>query len=904
MPRTPFCLALTLAALTSVACATIEPGEILIGEMNCMACHEAASTVKERLDSRQSPKLGADGLRLTPQWLRAFLIDPQIETHGTLMPDMLHALPPPEKAEAADALTHFLVSLQPEDEPTQVGASSSGIKTGEQLYHSLGCVMCHAPLKLPPEKVNDAAATEELARLAQTSVPLGDLAKKYSVAELAAFLRDPVRTRPSGRMPSLKLNDGEARVIAMYLLREQVPAGEKTRLAGLAYDYYEKQLPELPQFDRLQPDATGTVENFTLSVAKRKNDFALRFRGVLTVPDDGDYKFYTTSDDGTRLYIDEKLIVENGGVHPAQERSAPVKLTAGEHTITVEYFDGGGNTAMKVQWKQPGGQREEIPENLLTHEGRAMRPLGDAVFIVDTDKAARGKELFAQFNCAACHQLEKPGVKARPLAELEGRQPAGCLATNPKAGVPKFDLNDRQRVVLLAQLGAQESLGLPLDAGDQIKRKMTVLNCFACHQRERRGGPDGLRRDYFASVGEVDLGDEGRIPPHLNDVGAKLQREWIEAVLLRGAAVRPYMATRMPLFGPSNVKKLSELFEKADAKADAPPQPDLSTDAGKFGRKLVGVGGLTCIACHNFSGNKSLGVPALDLALIGQRLKWDWFRHYLLDPQALRPGTRMPAFWPNGVAVNRDILGGDAEKQIAAIWTYLARKNFTDLPAGLVKGKEELIADTEAVIYRNFIEGAGPRAIGVGYPEKANLAFDANEMRLALLWQGAFIDAAKHHTGRGAGFEKPLGVNVIKGPAGPPFAVLESESASWPTAVGKEGRYHFQGYRLDDKRRPAFRYRFNDLEIEDYPIAVPGATDPGFKRTITITARDSIDRLYFRAAVADKIEAKGGAFFAGKMKLTFTGAKPLIRTADGKAELLVPLTFAGPTATLIEEIEW
>src|SRR4029434_787499 len=167
------------------------------------------------------------------------------------------------------------------------------------------------------------------------------------------------------------------------------------------------------------------------------------------------------------------------------------------------------------------------------------------------------------------------------------------------------------------------------------------------------------------------------------------------------------------------------------------------------------------------------------LALIGQRLKWDWFRHYLLDPQALRPGTRMPALWPNGVAVNRDILGGDSEKQIAAIWAYLARKNFTDLPAGLVKGKEELIADTEAVIYRNFIEGAGPRAVGVGYPEKANLAFDANEMRLALLWQGAFIDAAKHWTDRGAGHEGPLGDNIQQLPAGAPFAVLAAADASW-----------------------------------------------------------------------------------------------------------------------------
>ena len=48
-----------------------------------------------------------------------------------------------------------------------------------------------------------------------------------------------------------------------------------------------------------------------------------------------------------------------------------------------------------------------------------------------------------------------------------------------------------------------------------------------------------------------------------------------------------------------------------------------------------------------------------------------------------------------------------------------------------------LMPTSEAIIYRNFIQGAGSRAIGVGFPEHANLAFDANEIRLAMIWQGA-----------------------------------------------------------------------------------------------------------------------------------------------------------------------
>ena len=78
---------------------------------------------------------------------------------------------------------------------------------------------------------------------------------------------------------------------------------------------------------------------------------------------------------------------------------------------------------------------------------------------------------------------------------------------------------------------------------------------------------------------------------------------------------------------------------------------------------------------------------------------------------------------------------------------------------------------TGAIIYRNFIDGAGTRGIAVGYPEKANLAFDANEMRLALIWQGAFLDAARHWAGRGEGFEGPAGDNILQLHGGAPFAV-------------------------------------------------------------------------------------------------------------------------------------
>ena len=66
-----------------------------------------------------------------------------------------------------------------------------------------------------------------------------------------------------------------------------------------------------------------------------------------------------------------------------------------------------------------------------------------------------------------------------------------------------------------------------------------------------------------------------------------------------------------------------------------------------------------------------------------------------------------------------------------------------------------------------------------------------------------------------------------------------------------------------------------------------------------------MERLYFRAAVADRIEEKDGVFLVGEtLRLQFPGSKPVIRNSEGKAELLVPITFAGKAAKFVEEIVW
>ena len=269
----------------------------------------------------------------------------------------------------------------------------------------------------------------------------------------------------------------------------------------------------------------------------------------------------------------------------------------------------------------------------------------------------------------------------------------------------------------------------------------------------------------------------------------------------------------------------------------------------------------------------------------------------------------MPSFWPEGKSSRADILNGDTDRQIDAVWAYLAKAKEAGLPSGLIQGRIELVATNEAIIYRNFIDGAGSRAIGVGYPEKANLAFDANNLRLALIWQGPFMDAGRHRTGRGDGWEPPLGYNVVKLPPGPPLAVLGSADSPWPTESGHGAGFQMRGYRLDEKRRPTFLYSFATVQVEDYPVAAEGELEAFFRRTLTFRADAPPAKLFFRAWSGSALQAKeDGSFIASdRVRFRFAladGAHAIARRSGDQWELLVPILFHGTEAKIVEEIIW
>jgi len=880
----------------------IASGRLLLGELLCIRCHQPGAAQENFLTHKAAPVLDDVASRVQRNYIKKFLSDPQAVKPGTTMPQMFAGMAESEKQRTIEALVQFLASTGP---LRQERMDRRLIAGGKGLYHRVGCVACHG--------TRDAAGNAD--KTIATSVPLGDLNAKYSLGGLRAFLGDPQHVRPSGRMPGL-LDGEEARQVAHYLLQGTVFAALPP---NMTYAYYEGDWEMLPEFEQLKPIATGQVGGFDLSVARRINNMAMRFEGYLRIDHEDDYRFHLMSDDGSKLFLDDKLVVNNDGIHPPTTLTGSTHLTPGMHKLVAAVFNSGGGVDLEVEIEGPRVPRQPITDLIsLTRAGhpkkrQASAEKTDENSDLQPELVARGRELFGTLGCSNCHTMTVHGriIEAKRVTpSLPKLRPSeGCLGSQSRNGVPWFALSSEERAALAAAVKAPTPRERP-NPREVIAQNLNIFNCYACHERDKAGGVDEALNSSFASV-QPEMGDEGRIPPSLNGVGAKLSSRYLRQILDRGSKDRPYMYTRMPRFGDVNVGQLVQAFEAVDTLPPGPkvsfhePSARVKADA----RNLVSGQSLGCVKCHTFAGHQAEGIQAIDLTLLPRRLRREWFHYYLLNPQGVRPGTRMPAAWPNGKTFYADILEGSTTKQIEGMWIYLSDGSKAQVPPGMNKQSIPLVPDTKAIIYRNFIEGAGPRAIAVGYPEKAHLAFDANYLRLAVIWQGAFIDAARHWTDRGEGFEPPLGDNILRLPTKVSFAILNGDDEPWPSKRAKELGFKFRGYVLAEDERPTFHYSHGDIQIADFPNALAGKSKeaPSIQRTLTVTSPTPVANLFFLAAAANKIEAASDGWYKidGEWKLHIqAAASPQIRHMGAKMELLVPVRIQNGRATIVQEFVW
>ncbi len=748
-------------------------GQLLLTELNCTACHQA----DKRLIPKGGPELIGVGSRLQPNWIRDYLNSPSNCIPNGTMPHLLHQIPEKERSDAIDSIVAYLSST----EALEPGIVASGahpvahefwlkgdFERGRKLYHSIGCVACHA---LDSEFQSPKTIQTDLDRKIESlglepdelesmglvvskpvrPVPMSQVSMKYNQRSLSMFLIAPDLVRPGGRMPSLKLRPHEAADIAAYLFQ-------------------------------------------------RTNE---------------------------------------------------------------SIFNGRTRSASELHTRDSSG---------------------------NTDLATRGKKRFEQLACANCHadSSTKPQF-AKPLAELDvSGAHQGCLADSQRT--PRYGLSDDQKNALKASIGSWQKSN-SFDEAKGLSFKLLQLNCYACHERGGRGGVGPAQGHYFENVQQVDIGDEGRLPPPLDHLGMKLTKNWIQKILEGNGDVRPYFQTRMPVFS-DHAKSLAAAFVAADLFEPLQPKERIDfLNASKAdleaGRELLDTG---CVQCHPMRGESLPGSIGIDLADVGNRIQPEWFRSFLLNPARLKKNTRMPSFFPDGKSSNPHILEGDVALQIASIWRYL---NTIDqpLPSKLEQSQSqyfELRPTDKPILLRTFMEtnSAGTHAIAVGFPEQTHFAFDAQHVRLAEIWKGRFLNAQSTWFDRFAPPAIPLGTDRIT----LPMSSFKTKNSDGTYRVIEPNELRFRGYRLDKMGVPTFSYSVAKFEVEDQ---IKPVLNNGLSRKLSLTPsvraeKSKIEQVAF-VVVSDAVKTNTPGVFTTRSNLQVTiteGSEPLQQSLDS-SELMI-----------------
>ncbi|MFS4467353.1 family 16 glycoside hydrolase [Maribacter sp. 2210JD10-5] len=367
---------------------------------------------------------------------------------------------------------------------------------------------------------------------------------------------------------------GDHGPVAFRNMKYRCYGNEFMFITNLAYKYYEVETPvlKLPNLDDLTvvtSDTTSTMDIDKLS--KRRDGVAFRFTGNLNVPKQGDYLFHLFSDDGTKIYIDEKLLIDGDGKHASNPpKHGMINLSEGLHKIRVDYFNDDGQKELMLQYEGPEqelrtlqGQRPIQPkekktpflvkavtspemirsfayygDEKRTHAISVGNPEGvHYTYDLNTGSLLKiWKGNFANvtemWQGRGIEQVLVPqsvsseiteNIIAAQLESNEAIYPEG-LPTNIKGN--GYSMNQEKRPVFKYQLGNMMLFDYysPSANGDGLIRTLKSKGADTLYSRVGMGESiEKVNQDYYNIDGKYYLKNEGEVEPFIREVNGTLE---------------------------------------------------------------------------------------------------------------------------------------------------------------------------------------------------------------------------------------------------------------------------------------------------------------------------------------------------------------------------------------------
>lgn len=500
------------------------------------------------------------------------------------------------------------------------------LRQGRELFLDHRCARCHTEAKL-----TEAGVPE----LAMDAPSLEGIGGRRHFDWMARWILDPKLLRPSAQMPKLLKGanaKADAEAIAAYLA--SLRTGGEVKFSAVGYKTRQNE----------PADGEGTTPSGEAKPLYER----LHCIGCHNPPD-------AMEPDPAKL--SQKRIAE---------KFPPGKLAEFLRAPEAHYA-----WTRMPNFHLSEKEAKEL-ENWLFAAAPKPAPVPAPSDIALLEK---GRKLVETTGCLNCHSLKLENQsKAPALGALFSRHlkdrskvPAGdCLGQSP---VADYGFSVEQRAALDEFLAAgSESLARHVPA-EFAERQSRTLNCAACH-----GQLEGF--------------------PPLELLGGKLKAEWMAKFIggevphkLRYDAHpkgEPWLEARMPAF-KSRAGQLAVGLAARHGYAPRPPaEPPVDQELAKMGQKLVGKdGGFSCVSCHGVGSLLAMEVfesEGINLAYSADRLQPDYYRRWFRAPPSIDPQTKMPVYFDDGKSPLTDVLDGDGEKQITAVWEYLRLRDKMPAP--------------------------------------------------------------------------------------------------------------------------------------------------------------------------------------------------------------------------------
>ncbi|TAL44555.1 MAG: hypothetical protein EPN92_08600, partial [Chitinophagaceae bacterium] len=136
---------------------------------------------------------------------------------------------------------------------------------------------------------------------------------------------------------------------------------------GLAAAFYEGEWDKIPDFKKQSIKESKMLATVSPGEWKGKEKYGVVLEGYIMIPESEVYNFYLSSDDGSKMYLNNKLLIDNDGLHGMVEKKGIVALSAGYHKIRIEFFEKNGGDDLQLFIESPKIKKQEAGKEMLFH---------------------------------------------------------------------------------------------------------------------------------------------------------------------------------------------------------------------------------------------------------------------------------------------------------------------------------------------------------------------------------------------------------------------------------------------------------------------------------------------------------------------------------------------------------